>query len=206
MSIDYEAMDRLAAGWMKERKAHLSREKGFIYKHGKRVAHSVIVLRKQVLAEDTQDDALRLAAMFHDIGKGIEPHGESGAVLVRTLLAPYAPVSLVEKVAYYVQEHDRFESDDPFVCLLRDADIMDHFGAVEIIMSGQYGAYTERGIEDTLDWYREGYLAYAERTRKRIHFEISKQIYAEKVKATQEFMERLEIESRGDYPFLEKRR
>ena len=68
------------------RRAHLERETGFIYAHGQRVASGVIELRRRVTDDASHDDLLRCAAIFHDVGKGIGEHGQTGAVMVRFLL------------------------------------------------------------------------------------------------------------------------
>ena len=87
--VDYDPLDALAQKLMANHKAHVMRERGFIYRHGRRVARGVILLREAVTPNTSQDDALRVAAMFHDVGKGIEPHEQSGAALARAFLAPY---------------------------------------------------------------------------------------------------------------------
>ncbi len=201
MSIDYDALDALARKLMARRKAHPMRETGFIYKHGKRVARSVILLRERLFPEDAlHDDALRIAAMFHDIGKGIEPHNVSGEALVRAMLAGLVPETLLQDVARLIAAHTRHDGPHtPDEMLLMDADVLDHFGAVEIALSAQYGAYDEKGVETMLEWYQEQYPPYCARTRERLHFDLTKAIFDEKAAYAQAYAERLAREAAGEY-------
>jgi hypothetical protein len=103
--IDWQALDALAQKQMAHRKAHPMRETGFIYRHGRRVAASVCHLRARVTDDASHDDALRIAGLFHDIGKGIEPHARSGALLARDLLAEYLPKALLDEVVALIANH-----------------------------------------------------------------------------------------------------
>lgn len=197
--IDYAALDALAASLMAGRKAHLLREKGFIYRHGQRAAVAVIALRRLATEDKAHDDALRVAAMFHDVGKGIEPHARTGAAIARVELAPYLTQALLEEVAFLIGEHTNHQTDNLWAKLLQDADLMDHFGSVEIGLSFQYGAYTENGMPETLAWYMEGFEPYAARSRQRLNFDFSRPIFDEKVGFTREFIQRLQVELHGQY-------
>lgn len=198
--IDYDRLDTLAAGLMKKRKAHAYRERGFIYHHCKRTAVGVIALRRLVTDDDSHDDALRIAAMFHDIGKGIEPHDRSGAALAREMLKGELPDALLEEVAYLIGAHRTYAIEDIWANLLQDADIMDHYGAVEVGLSFQYGIATEGGMEATLDWYLSGgYDATADRMMDAMHFDASRRIQAEKIAYARDFSQRLRVELSGDY-------
>ena len=87
MSMDFARLNALAEGWMRTRQAHLERERGSVYFHGQRVAKGVLELRRRVTEDASHDEILRAAAIFHDIGKGIEPHAQSGAALVCAVVA-----------------------------------------------------------------------------------------------------------------------
>lgn len=197
--IDYAALDALAQRLMAGRKAHLMREKGFIYRHGKRVMAGVIDLRRRITDDGSHDDALKIAGLFHDVGKGIEPHARSGAALVRELLKDLLAPTLLHEVAVLVQEHTNHRTDNPFARILQDADALDHFGTIEIGLSFQYGAYNEEGIDAALSWYQREYLPYTARVRERIKYEEALAIYDEKVAFTRQFIERFLIEAAGRY-------
>ncbi len=197
--VDFDALDALAASLMEGRKAHPLREAGFIYWHGKRTAVSVLALRKKVTDDSTHDDALRMAAMFHDVGKGIEPHAASGAALAAEFLKPHLTPEMLTEVAMLIREHTNHQSRDLFAQILQDADALDHFGAIEIGLSFQYGAYSEEGMRATLAWYRDEYDPYIERTHKRLNLDISHKILDEKAAFTRAFVKRLEAEWAGEY-------
>ena len=175
------------------------REKGFIYRHGKRVMAGVIDLRQRITDDDSRDDALKIAGLFHDVGKGIEPHARSGAALVLELLGDLLAPALLREVAALIVEHTNHRTDDPFAKILQDADALDHFGTIEIGLSFQYGAYNEEGIDAALSWYQQEYLPYTARVRERIKYKESLAIYDEKVAFTRQFIERLLTEAAGRY-------
>lgn len=199
--IDWQALEALAEKTMAARKAHLTRERGFIWRHCRRTAVGVIQLRERVTGDASHDDALRIAAMFHDIGKDIEPHEHTGALLCRDLLADLLPPALLEEVVCLIAAHKDHQSTDPWARLLQDADIIDHFGTVELGISFQYGAFAagEPGMDATLAWYRDEYMPYVERTRKQLYCDAARAIFEEKVAFTQAFAQRFAVEMMGGY-------
>lgn len=77
--MDTKLLQEIAFKKMGKLKAHLQREPGHIYYHGLRVAKLSLNLRKMLFSETTEfDDIIYVGALFHDIGKGIEPHEETG--------------------------------------------------------------------------------------------------------------------------------
>lgn len=197
--MDFEALDALAIQLMRKRKAHLLRERGFIYRHGRRVAAGVIALRKRIMEDNSHDEVLRAAAMFHDVAKGIEPHEKTGAVLAQSLLVPYMTEAELAEVVYLIGAHKSADTDDLWARLLMDADFLDHFGSIEIGLSFQYGAYQEEGMPTTLDWYQTGFDVHAAHVRSLLHFDVSRAIFDEKVEFSRAFARRLAVEMAGDY-------
>ena len=88
-----------------KKKSHKERGIGAAYFHGMRVANGVIELRKRLFEDDSMDDVLRCAGMFHDIGKGIEPHNHTGAVLVRDLLKDEMAETELDQVCRLISAH-----------------------------------------------------------------------------------------------------
>ena len=200
--MDFEVLDALAAQWMKDRRSHLRREPGFVYDHGRRVAKGVITLRKQVTRDESHDDLLRVAAMFHDVGKGIEPHNVSGATLAREGLAELLSPDECAEVARLIRVHcQRDGSHDLWAHLLQDADLLDHFGTVEIWMAIQHQAYEGGSMADLSRYYQEdtGYSRHAGRWREELNFECSRRIYDEKHAFVLAFGRRLAVEASGEY-------
>lgn len=201
--MDYEALDHLAARLMAKRKPHAQRERGSIYFHGQRVSRGVIQLRKLVTADNSHDPYLRVAGLFHDVGKGMEPHAHIGAILMKDLLRPYMAPDEVDEVVRLIDVHDDRKPDsdkhDLPVRLLQDADLLDHFGTQEIWMCFSYYATHERGVSEALDFYRNDYKKSVNRQRKLLNFEESRRIFEEKYRFQRDFIKRLKVESEGGY-------
>lgn len=201
--MDYEALDHLAARLMAKRKPHAQRERGSIYFHGQRVSGGVIQLRKLVTSDNSHDPYLRVAGLFHDVGKGMEPHAHIGAVLMKDLLRPYMAPDEVDEVVRLIDVHDDRKPDsdkhDLPVRLLQDADLLDHFGTQEIWMCFSYYATHERGVSEALDFYRNDYKKSVNRQRKLLNFEESRRIFEEKYRFQRDFIKRLKVESEGGY-------
>src|SRR5690606_1118348 len=129
---------------MGKRKSHLRREKGFIYYHCQRVANLSLNLRKQLYPDQAaMDDIMYVGALFHDVTKGIEPHHETGVHLVKQLLQEECKVDELEIVATIIAQHNnRHLQELPYyIKIVQDADILDHFGSMEIWLKFIYSAY-----------------------------------------------------------------
>lgn len=197
--IDYARLDGLAADLMSTRKAYPMRERGYVYRHCKRVAVGVIALRHMALSDASHDDALRIAAMFHDVGKGIEPHEQTGAAIAREVLGPILDPTLLEQVIALIAGHRKHATGGLWVKLLQDADILDHFGTIEVGMNFQHGAFSEEGMPHTLDYYQRELDRHAAQERALLHFNFSRDIFDEKVAFSRAFADRLAIELSGRY-------
>ena len=199
----FEELKPIAFQLMGTRKAHLEREKGGIYYHGERVAKTVVALRKIILPDDSSnDETLQIAALFHDIGKGIEPHAGYGSVLAREALKTYFDETTLENICNLISLHCARSPEDnnysEYVKLLQDADMLDHFGTVDVWMNFWYSAYTERDLTKTAFFEDFDWESHCENNRKLLNYEISKRIFDEKVKYTNSFYSRLRVECMGD--------
>jgi len=202
--MDFSALDALAATLMRGRKSHREREIGAVYDHGKRVSTGVISLRKAVTEDDSHDDLLRAAAMFHDVGKGIEPHAHSGSLLARDLLQGYAEADELEEIARLIAAHcDRHPSEtkhDLWAKLLQDADLLDHYGTYDIWMCFCYYAYNgQEGIQKAVDFLKDELPQQAVKHKALLNFEISRKIFDEKLIFERSFTQRLAVEASGEY-------
>ena len=203
--MNFERLEAIANKAMGARKSHVEREIGHVYFHGKRVANSVILLRKRVFPEDdSHNEILRCAGLFHDVGKGIEPHAHTGAMLARELLKEELTASELDAVCELISVHDdRHPEDDrhsPWVKLLQDADHLDHFGSQGLWLSFIYRAYV--GQKDMMElpaFYESEWDDSVPRTRSRLNFDISKEIFDEKVKYERDVIRRLKLEGEGIY-------
>ena len=77
--MDMENIAHIAFDNMARRKANPSREKGYIFYHGQRMAKMAMNLCDKL---DYHDDrrVIYVAALFHDIAKGLNPHNEMGHI------------------------------------------------------------------------------------------------------------------------------
>ncbi|OGO78704.1 MAG: hypothetical protein A2Y23_08570 [Clostridiales bacterium GWB2_37_7] len=186
---------------LSKRKAHKHRETGFIYYHGARVANLVINLRKLIIPEDdTMDEILQAAAYFHDVAKGIEPHHKYGAIIVREMLKDLCTEKEVEQISQLIQCHAlrKKRKYNNYEMLLQDADLLDHFGTIELWMNFYYYATENQNMEFSIDFYNTEFKALAMKNRSFLNFEISEQIFDEKLEFVNSFVKRMEIENKGD--------
>ena len=201
--MDFDALERLAERLMAKRKPHAQRERGSIYYHGLRVSKGVIQLRKMVTGDNSHDPYLRAAALFHDVGKGMEPHAAVGATLMKEQLRPYMASDEIDEVVRLIAIHDDRKPDsrkhDMPTRLLQDADLLDHYGTSEIFMCFSYSAVHERGMHTALDFYRNDFKKIITRQRKLLNFDESRRIFEEKYRFQREFIKRLKVESEGGY-------
>lgn len=197
--MDREQVERIAYQAMSRRKAHLHREKGFVYRHGKRVAELSLNLRRRLFPEHSNlDDCLYAGALFHDVTKGIEPHAQTGALLTESLLREACTTEELEIVLQIIREHNsRGRDEAPFyVKIVQDADILDHFGTQEIWLNFIHQAYNESGPEESVAyWASEEYANYFAKSRAELNYEESQAIFDEKEAFRRQFAERFALES-----------
>lgn len=201
--MDFDALECLAERLMAKRKPHVQRERGSVYFHGQRVAKGVIQLRKLVTGDNSHDPYLRAAALFHDVGKGMEPHAATGASIMRDQLKGYMAPDEIDEVVRLIANHDDRKPEsrkhDLPVRLLQDADLLDHYGTQEIFMCFSYSAVHERGMSTAMDFYRNDFKKVVNRARKLLNFEESRRVFDEKYRFQREFIKRLKVESEGGY-------
>lgn len=202
--MNFDTLDKLAFKYMGRKKSHLEREIGAAYYHGKRVANGVIELRKKLFDDDSMDDVLRCAGMFHDIGKGIEPHSHTGAILVRDLLKNEMTESEINQVCRLISTHcDRqpqtgVHSWDEM--LLQDADLLDHYGSQGIWMSISYYAYTtQQEMNQVPAFYKNDWQDQISKHRELLNYDASQKIFDDKVSFEMKIADRMQIEQNGIY-------
>lgn len=200
--MDIKLLQEIAYKKMGKIKAHIERERGHIYYHGLRTAKLALNIRKRLLPFDLQrDDMIYTGALFHDIGKGIEPHAETGYAIVKHLLLDYLNPEEMKVVSEIVRLHCErvFPNDYPhWVRIVQDADILDHMGTTEIWMNFLYSAHQEKSIDRSIEWYESleckknmNFL------RSLLNYDLSKEIWDEKVSFVDSFIQRLKLESEG---------
>jgi uncharacterized protein len=180
----------------------LHREKGFIFNHGKRVGRLAVHLRERISpGDDSQDEVVYVGGLFHDFGKDIRPHHETGAVLVGMFLKDYATAEEIQAVAEVVRMHNQRETRDHRstpVKLVQDADVLDHLGTMEVWLKFFFDAHAEHGPDQALEYWHGGmYQEHREKIRPLLNFEVSKEIFDERIRFEDVFIQRFTVESQG---------
>jgi len=142
-----------------------------------------------------------VASLFHDVAKGIEPHGQYGATLVREILNGYCDISEIEDIADLIHCHQLRKKDTNFseyVKIIQDADLLDHFGTIEIWMNFQYYAYADKPITESVKFYNEQFDGHTMEIRNLLNFEVSQQIFDDKITFQKMFTDRLAVEAKGE--------
>ncbi len=199
--MDIELIRQRAFENLVKRRAHQHRETGFIYYHGDRVSKLVINLRKLILPQDdSTDDILQAAALFHDVAKGIEPHSRYGASLAKEMLQDICTIEELEKISELIRLHisRKSVSCDDYCMLFQDADLLDHFGTIELWMGINYAAIEDQNIDFVIDFYNGEFKELAAKNRSLLNYEISERIFDEKADFLYKFIERMEIENKGE--------
>lgn len=203
--MDFKRLESLAEKYMGHRKSHIEREIGHVYFHGKRVAKGVLELREKLFPEDaSHDELLRCAGLFHDLGKGIEPHPRTGALLARELLKEELAAPELEAVCGLIAVHDDRQPDSdsysPWVKLLQDADMLDHFGVQGVWLSFTYYAYMgQKGMIELPEFYETEWKPMVAKNRELLNFSFSREIFEEKTAYEWSTIQRLKLESEGGY-------
>lgn len=200
--MDWAQLDGVAVKLMKNRKEHRERERGFIYYHGRRVARSALELRRLVLPDDDSgDDALRLAGIFHDVGKGLSPHAAYGAAILPTAVQGLVPAELAQRAAEMIAHHCMRQVEpspfDLWTQLLQDADLLDHSGCYGVWMNAQFYSVFDGCMTDGVQFHAQTSEKYYEDNVDLLNFAISKKIFRDKVNFEQEFFRRAALEAEG---------
>lgn len=200
--MDWKPIEEAAQKLMINRREHRERERGFIYYHGQRVGKCAVELRKKLFPDEKQmDDVLRLAGMFHDIGKGISPHNQFGAVIFRQAVSGLAPEPMIDKCAGIIAAHcKRQAGPSPFNCetqLVQDADLLDHSGSYGVWLDAQYYCYYPGNILDAAKHHFNSIGKYLEDNIPLCNFELTKRILKDRIQWENTFFERAELEGNG---------
>lgn len=80
--------------------------------------------------------------------------------------------------------------------------MLDHFGSMEIWMKFLYSAHQEETALDALRyWSSEEYNVYIEKSREKLNFALSREMFDRKIEFVNQFRKRFEAECDGDIYF-----
>ncbi len=188
---------------MAGRRAHPQRERGYTFHHGLRTARMAIQLHEQIPKPlEVSEPLLFVAALFHDVGKGYEPHNRSGAVAIKRLLDEQLDPDEIKAAGRIIREHNlRKKNRRCWTAskIVQDADLLDHFGAHGVWLCLYYSAIHGRSDEQTLKFY-DGpeYQAYLAKSRKAFNFQVSRLAFDGWVAIERQLMDRLAAEAGGE--------
>ncbi len=173
-----DVLMEIARKAMAGRKPHPGRERGYIFFHGRRVAHLAQHLADHIQgAEDLDRDILFAGGLFHDVGKGTEPHHEIGAILAGRLLRDVVEPEQREQICSLVANHNQRQCKNGSLGekILQDADILDHLGGQNIWLCIQYSAWQQRSVAKMLEYYdSEENARYLSGCLHALHFDASR--------------------------------
>lgn len=192
----------IAGSAMSERRDHPAREKGYILNHGLRTGKLVLKLAEVIdKPVDVSRDVLFVAAVFHDIGKGDEPHNETGAALTERLVTDECSPEEISAITQLIVEHNqRSQASEDLLAsrILQDADILDHFGTQSIWLRFLWSATYEETPEEPLRCYKgEENQQWLIGVRKSLNFDTSRDIFDKRLRFESNFFELFEREIDG---------
>jgi len=154
MTGDLKSFDEIA------RKAMLNNHRdeggaGYTYHHCMRVTQLAQTLAAcdELQGRGVDVETMTIAAMFHDVGRDIDPknHCEAGREFVLKELRPLLPEEQLDRVALAVLKHNRpvnIESE-----IIHDADLIDHCGAMNTWRLFCYFAHNGGNQYDVLKYF-----------------------------------------------------
>lgn len=199
--MNLPVIKELAYNYMSNNKAHRDCETGFIYYHGERVGNLSIALRKELFpANESDDDIIIAASYFHDIAKGIEPHGKYSSILIGDILKDYCDNYELKKIVEIIKYHQVRVKDNnypDYVKLVQDADFIDHYGTVGIGINFYQALYSDINMKDLVVRFQNEFEKNSERKRELLNYELSKKVYNKRVEFTKAFVDRFSVEVDG---------
>jgi uncharacterized protein len=180
--------------------SHERREPGWAYRHGLRTANLSLWLRNKLFPEEKwMDDLLYAAGLFHDCAKDDEEdHAAAGAVRAVDYLEGIAEAKDIPVIEHAIHMHNkRDEPGTDLEKILQDADIIDHFGTIEVWLNVSYSVLGGEGPERSLEFYDHYWNGMIKELREMLNFDLSKAIFDDRIRFNNEFVARLRVESEG---------
>lgn len=185
--MDRTRVEQVAEEALAQRQGHPAREPDWLLHHGRRTARLALWLCDQVQVE-VDGDTLYVGALLHDIGKGNEPHNETGAAMTRTLLADHCtdhctPTELQE-ICELIRCHTLYGQADLSLAakLVQDADILDHVGVIDVWLAFYWsGAHHETVADHVRFIHGEENRRYRAKLRALLNFAASQQLFDERI-------------------------
>ncbi|TCZ79286.1 hypothetical protein E0485_05305 [Paenibacillus albiflavus] len=85
---------------------------------------------------------------------------------------------------------------------MQDADVLDHFGSLEIWLKFQVSAHREENVFDAINlWESDETAEYIQNNRNVLNYELSKAIFDRKISFQKQYQERFALECKGEIFF-----
>lgn len=198
--MDRESARKKAEEIMGTMISHERRERGWAYRHGLRTANLSLWLRARLFpGETSMDDILWAAGLFHDCAKDDEAdHAQAGAQRALEYLRGIADGNELAAVKQTIYMHNkRGGNSSDMEKILQDADIIDHFGAIEVWLNVSYSVLGGEGPERSVEFYGTQWAGMVEEVRPILNFELSKAVFDDRVRFSEAFISRLRVEAAG---------
>jgi uncharacterized protein len=182
--MDLARIEPIAEEALARRQEHAAREPDWLLHHGRRTARLALWLCDQVQAE-VDRDALYVGALLHDIGKGNEPHNETGAAMTSALLASLCTPTELVQICELIRCHTLYGQQAELSAaakLVQDADILDHVGPIGLWLAFYWsGAHHERMADHTRFIHGEENARYRTKMRALLNFAAAQRLYDERI-------------------------
>ena len=191
--MDIEEINTIAHQQMASRQDHRFREPGWIFYHGKRTAMIALHLARS-LNVGLDRDALYVAGLFHDIGKGQDRHNEIGAERTGDLLSGLISQETLDVICETVRCHNQRTKSDSFsdhVKLVQDADLIDHVGWIDVWMAFYWSGSQSEGIHDHIAYFEgDECREWREYMRTHLNYDISRRMLEERIQLADDLLSR----------------
>jgi len=175
---------------MASRQDSREREPGWLFYHGRRVARIALWLARE-LAIDIDQEVIFTGALFHDIGKGAEPHNEIGAAMTRESLKGLCTPGELDAISEIIVSHNQRGCSPHFSAVIRivqDADVLDHVGSIGPWLAFYWSGTHNETFDDHIRFIQgEENATTQKRMRSGLNFEMSRRIFDERIEYEKRF-------------------
>ncbi|WP_353893208.1 HD domain-containing protein [Proteinivorax hydrogeniformans] len=190
----------IAYNYLKDIK-YKERETGYLYYHGLRVANLSLNLANMLgdLSNNTKE-RMYIAAIFHDVAKGREPHNLTGAIKTKNLLKQVLSQQEINEIARLIYYHNRRGNDNLHLetKILQDADIIDHTGTLDVWLGMHYVVDEDLSPKQALKFFLGGsWHQMVVQQRAKLNFPLSKRVYDKRVYYAEKFFKKMAWEMKG---------
>jgi len=187
-------------------------ECGYRYHHGMRVAAIAVRLARSVNLSRTQQALVYVAGVLHDVGKagkrGNDSHGPRGANVIRRHLKPWMTREEMDRVCAMVGNHYERPRSSWYhgktppqlpkeVLVVQDADIIDHYGSMEVWAEILYARRDGKSPAEMLKSLHGQSKKERAEALKSLNFAVSRREVRRRFKAADAFFRTLGVDSGG---------